>query len=208
MHRRVLLSVVFTAALIQGCASIGRDECEVADWRMVGFEDGAQGALPDAVARYRRACAEHDIVPDLDAYMQGRSEGLKSYCAPGNGFNVGSQGATYAGVCPPEMEPAFLDAYSSGHRLYELESAAYAAQKRLDYAHAELEQLRRDLAASEATLVSGDVPTEQRVQLALDIKDMAKRQGQLERGIVELQRDADKRYAQLARYRSRLAYSP
>ena len=208
MHRRVLLSLVFTAGLIQGCASIGRDECEVADWRTVGFEDGAQGAPPDAIARYRRACAEHDIVPDLDAYMQGRSEGLQSYCAPGNGFNVGSQGATYAGVCPPEMEAAFLDAYSSGHRLYELESAAYEAQGRVDYAHAELEQLRRDLAANEATLVSGDVTTEQRIQLALDIKDMAKRQGHLEREIVDLQRDADRRYAQLAKYRSRLAYNP
>ena len=56
--------------------------------------------------------------------------------------------------------------------------------------------------------MSGQVTTEQRVQLALDIKDMAKRQGHLEREIVDLQRDADRRYAQLAKYRSRLAYNP
>ena len=206
--RRVLFSLVFAGALIQGCASIGRDECEVADWRTVGFEDGAQGALPDAIARYRRACAEHDVVPDLNAYMQGRSEGLQSYCTPGNGFNVGAQGAFYAGVCPPEMEADFLEAYSSGHRLYELESAAYEAQSRVDQANAELEALTRNLAASEAALVAADVSAEQRVQLALDIKDMAKRQGQIERELVELQRDADRRYAQLARYRNRLAYNP
>jgi septal ring factor EnvC (AmiA/AmiB activator) len=106
------------------------------------------------------------------------------------------------------MEADFLEAYSSGHRLYELESAAYAAQSRVDQANAELEALRRNLAASEAALVAADVSAEQRVQLALDIKDMAKRQGQIERELVELQRDADRRYAQLARYRNRLAYNP
>jgi hypothetical protein len=208
MRGRVLFSLIFAAALIQGCASIGRDECAVADWRTVGFEDGTQGALPDAISRYRRACAEHGIVPDLNAYMNGRREGLQSYCTPGNGFNVGAQGSFYAGVCPPEMEGDFLDAYSSGHRLYELESAAYEAQSRVDQASAELEALRRNLAASEAALIAADVSTEQRVQLALDIKDMAKRQGHIERELVELQRDADRRYARLARYRNTLAYNP
>ena len=154
-----------------------------------------------------RASAKFTATVDLPTPPLPEATAIK-LCAPGNGFNVGSQGATYAGVCPPAMEKEFLDAYSSGHRLYELESAAYEAQSRVDYAHAELDQLRRDLAASEASLVSGQVTTEQRVQLALDIKDMAKRQGEVERSLVDLQRDADRRYAQLARYRSRLAYNP
>jgi len=208
MDRRLLLSVTVAAALLQGCASMGRDECQVADWRTVGFEDGARGASPDAIGRYRSACAEHGIAPDLDAYMQGRSEGLQSYCAPGNGFNVGSQGAAYAGVCPPDMEGAFLDAYSSGHRLYELESAADEAQNRVTNAHAELEQLKQDLAAGEAALVSGQISTEERVQLALDIKDKAKRQGEIERDLVNLERELDRRNRQLAKYRARLAYNP
>jgi hypothetical protein len=208
MDRRLLLSVTFAVAVLQGCASIGSDECQVADWRTVGLEDGAQGASPDAIGRYRVACAEHGVVPDLDAYMQGRAEGLQSYCTPGNGFNVGAQGATYGGVCPPDAETAFLDAYSSGHRLYELESAANEAQSRVSYAHAELERLKRELAADEAALISGQITTEQRVQLALDIKDMSKRQGEIERDVVGLERELDRRNRQLARYRDRLAYNP
>ena len=208
MGRRFLLSVSVAAAVLQGCASIGSDECQVADWRTVGLEDGAQGASPDAISRYRVACAEHGVVPDLDAYMQGRTEGLQSYCTPGNAFNVGAQGATYGGVCPPDVEGAFLDAYSSGHRLYELEFAANEAQSRVSHAHAELERLKRELAADEAALISGQITMEQRVQLALDIKDMAKRQGEIERDLVGFERELDRRNRQLARYRDRLAYNP
>src|SRR5262245_18525261 len=164
MHRRVLLSLVFTAALIQGCASIGRDECQVADWRTVGLEDGAQGAPPDAIGRYRRACAEHGITPDLDAYMQGRSEGLQSYCTPGNGFNVGSQGYDYAGVCPPEVEREFLDAYSSGHKLYELEVAANHVQERVSSTIARIDSIKRELAGKEAALISAEITAQERVQ--------------------------------------------
>jgi len=208
MHRRVLLSLVLSVSLIQGCASISRDECQVADWRTVGMEDGAQGAAPDAIGRYRKACAEHGVTPDLDAYMQGRSEGLKSYCTPGNGFNVGSQGYDYAGVCPKNVEKGFLDAYSSGHRLYELESAVNEALDGVTYTSNQIDYMKKDLAAKEAALVSGEMSTQDRVQLALDIKDLSRQQGALEHDLTARQREYDNRNRQLARYRSRLAYNP
>jgi hypothetical protein len=208
MHRRVLLSLAVVATLFQGCASIGPEECQVADWRTVGLEDGAQGLPPDAIGRYRRACAEHGIAPDLDAYMQGRSEGLQSYCAPGNGFNVGATGYGYAGVCPPEVEKEFLDAYSSGHKLYEFETAANEALNRVNNTSNQIESIKKALAGKEAALVSGEMSAQERVQLALDIKDLARQQGELEHELIDRQHELDARNRQLSRYRSRLAYNP
>jgi outer membrane murein-binding lipoprotein Lpp len=206
MHRRVLLSLVLSVTLLQGCASISRDECQVADWRTVGMEDGAQGAPPDAISRYRKACAEHGVTPDLDVHA-GSGEGLKSYCTPGNGFNVGSQGYDYA-VCPKNVEKGFLDAYSSGHRLYELESAVNEALDGVTYTSNQIDYIKKDLAGKEAALVSGEMSTQERVQLALDIKDLSRQQGELEHELVDRQRAYDNRNRQLARYRSRLAYNP
>lgn len=208
MRRRVLLSLALSAVLFQGCAGIGRDECQVADWRMVGLEDGAQGAPPDAIGRYRKACAEHGVVPDLNAYMDGRREGLQSYCTAGNGFNVGSQGYEYAGVCPANVEHEFLDAYSSGHKLYELETAAATALDAVTYTRDSIESIKRELAGKEAALISAEVTTQERVQLALDIKDLSHQQGELEHELVQRQRELDARNRQLAKYRSRLAYNP
>jgi hypothetical protein len=50
--------------------------------------------------------------------------------------------------------------------------------------------------------------TQDRVQLALDIKDLSRQQGALEHDLTARQREYDNRNRQLARYRSRLAYNP
>jgi hypothetical protein len=208
MSLRRLSVSVFTLLLLQGCASIGRDECQVADWYTVGLEDGARGAAPDAIARYRKACAEHGVTPDLNAYMSGRAEGLASFCTPGSGFNVGAQGGAYAGVCPPELESAFLEAYGSGRKLYELEVAANEAEYRLASAQDELAHVRKTIAGKQAALVAGEATTEERLQMALDIRDLARREEELARGLGGLEREVEKRNKQLAKYRSRVAYNP
>src|SRR5689334_20722209 len=99
---------------ISGCATMDRDECLTVDWRTVGFEDGASGYPTDRIGQHRRACAEYGVTPDLTAYQAGRAEGLREYCVPANGFRVGSQGGSYGGICPSDLDPAFADAYQSG----------------------------------------------------------------------------------------------
>jgi hypothetical protein len=208
MRFTVRLAAALGVALVQGCASIGYEECAIADWRTVGLEDGARGATPDAIGRYRTACAEHGVVPDLNAYMQGREEGLRSFCTPGSGFNLGAGGGYYAGVCPQDTELVFLDAFSAGRKLYELETAADRAYNNLTAANDELAHVRQNLAGAQAAIVSGQATVDERVQLALDIRELARRQGELEHQIVDLEHELDRRNRQLARYRSRLAYVP
>lgn len=54
------------------------------------------------------------------AYERGRETGLREFCRPASGFKFGAGGSRYAGVCPADLEDEFLDAYASGHHLYEL----------------------------------------------------------------------------------------
>ena len=37
-----------------GCATMGKDECLSADWRTIGFEDGAGGYPASRIGQYRQ----------------------------------------------------------------------------------------------------------------------------------------------------------
>ena len=78
------------------------EECALSDWHAVGFEDGSLGYAAARLGDHRRACAEHGYAPDFAAYQAGREEGLRLYCQPSRGFNVGSKGGQYNGVCGAE----------------------------------------------------------------------------------------------------------
>merc|ERR1711916_171837 len=67
-------------ALLQGCASLSKEECLVADWQQIGFEDGSRGRDLLTLARHRKACAKAGITPDRAAYERGHRQGLLRYC--------------------------------------------------------------------------------------------------------------------------------
>ena len=68
--------VVFAigAVLLTGCAGgLSKDECLYADWRAIGYEDGARGAPASAVSSHRQACAKKaGVTPDMSEYLAGR----------------------------------------------------------------------------------------------------------------------------------------
>ena len=105
--------ILITGLAATGCATLNESEWRNADWRTIGFEDGARGASASRIGEHREACAGHDIAPDLTAYRQGRDEGLRQYCRVQNGFRLGEQGKAYTGVCPEDVESAFQAAYES-----------------------------------------------------------------------------------------------
>lgn len=188
--------------VLAGCASMSTDECLVADWEAVGFEDGSRGAGSETLGRHRKACAKAGVAPDFLAYERGRQAGLEQYCQSSVGYRVGSSGGVYSGVCPAHLEPEFMAGYADGRELYELRSAVNDLESRLASRKHELEELRDELAAVEATVIAGDVETEERVRLLLEAKDMAKREGELETEIAELERQAAVARARLDDYRA------
>ena len=165
---------------------MNKAECLISDWQMIGYEDGARGYGTQRLARHRKACAKHGIVPDLAAYQQGRSEGLHEYCQPTKGFALGSSGSKYAGVCPAELEADFLDAYNAGHHLRQLRASVASATGQISYKKRALEQVKKDLVAIEAALISDEATSEQRLVLLGQIKQLSETRGQLQAEIEDL----------------------
>ena len=50
--------LLLVAMSFAACASMSEDECRTADWRTIGYEDGAAGASATALGHRREACAD------------------------------------------------------------------------------------------------------------------------------------------------------
>jgi len=180
-----------------GCAGMSGDECITSDWAAIGYEDGARGYTTDRISQRRKACAKHGVTPDFAAYQRGREQGLVEYCQPGRGFDVGSNGGRYTGVCSVDLEADFLDAYNAGYHLYTLRSNVNRANSAINAKERELERIGVEMRNKEASLISDETTTEERVLLLVDLKDLSERTGQLEAEIQDL-------YQQKARYQVEL----
>lgn len=198
--------IFLTVFLLAGCASMSKEECLTADWRAVGYEDGAAGAPVSAITPRRQACAKKiGAAPDMDAYLVGRDEGLADYCRPSNGFAVGARGAAYYGVCKDVLADPFLAAYRRGADLYALETAAIRAGDAVAAAQEELWSIRSRIAELEAALVSPATPNADRVEHLVEMKNLYKDQRRVESDIAALSRDQTRAEAVLADYRRHLA---
>lgn len=205
MMRASAAILLFT---LSGCATMDRDECLTVDWRTVGFEDGAAGYSGDRIGQHRKACAKHGVTPDLEAYRLGRDEGLREYCVPSNGFRLGSRGGSYNGMCPADLEPAFLDSYQSGRQLYTLESRLSGVTHALNARRDELEDAESDIVARSARAISSDATTEERAQAVVDVKHLGERVGRLKSEIRQLEEERVLCERDLQDYRASLQLSP
>lgn len=171
---------------VGGCASMSGDECMTSDWGAIGYEDGARGYTTDRFGQHRKACAKHGVTPDFAAYQRGREQGLVEYCQPGRGFEIGSNGGGYSGVCRADLEGDFLDAYNAGYHLHTLQKNVDSASSRINSKERELERIEEEIHDKEAALISDAATTEQRIVLLKELKDLSERTGQLEAEIREL----------------------
>jgi hypothetical protein len=203
MRQAPILAVfVFLA----GCASMSKEECRVADWQAIGYEDGARGAPMSALSSRREACAKKaNLAPDMDGYLLGRAQGLELFCRPSNGFELGARGGAYNGVCMGESEYDFSAAYRSGEQLYHLTVDANSAAAAVERAHHDLAHVRGELAATEAGLISPDTPMSARVDLLVRLKELSEEKGRIEASISPLAREHERAEAELADYRAFLA---
>ncbi|HEY0845921.1 MAG TPA: DUF2799 domain-containing protein [Noviherbaspirillum sp.] len=154
------------ALLLAGCASLSPEQCVRADWRQIGFSDGAVGASAARINDHAKACAEVGVRPDLDAYLRGREQGLVNYCQPENGFAVGRSGnLPNAGDCPEPMKPAFMDQYRDGYQVHVLETDL--AQRR-SHIYRNNQLIRRSnerIHAIREELAKSDLPDDRRKSL-------------------------------------------
>lgn len=204
MHARILILPLLVIAA--GCATLSEEECLQSDWRAIGYEDGAQGYPAERIGEHREACAKHGVTPDLEAYRAGREEGLQAFCRPEGGFRAGAEGRTYEGVCPPELEVAFMPAYEQGRELNRLERRVERVEGDIDGKRRELRSIQRRLYDIDARMRDDDTSRTQYQQLAAEAKDLARRQGQIEADIIHLQNTWESYQADLEDYRRTITY--
>jgi hypothetical protein len=175
--------ILLLILILPACATLNKKECLNADWRSIGFEDGARGAKTSRIGQHREACAEYSIKPDLDAYRGGREQGLQSYCRPGNGYQVGLSGNSYNDVCPAALENDFVVAYKAGEKIYRLESDIRNLSRTLKQDEKALKALKEELSTVEAELVSNGVASKRRIELLAEVREKGKNQDKLENKI-------------------------
>jgi hypothetical protein len=202
--RKALLALAGTSVLA-GCAGMSEQACLVSDWRAVGFEDGAVGRSVTNIGNYREACSKHGVTPDLDAYRAGHAEGVEIYCRPNNGFEVGHSGATYQGVCPANLESAFLANYDSGRRLFELESALQRIDSQIVSNARAQESIRAELTAIAASMISDATTAEERVLLVSRSAELGSKYAELSASTDALKQERVVHEQELRRYQETLA---
>jgi hypothetical protein len=109
-----IISVMAILLLVAGCASVSKEDCLLIDWYEYGRMDGRQGKPRTAFQGRAKACLEHGISADRQAYYKGHDLGLKYYCTEQKGFELGQKGLAYNSVCPLQLEPDFRAGYHKG----------------------------------------------------------------------------------------------
>ena len=207
MKKRLLpvLAVTMGGLVLTGCASMNEDECLTADWNGVGYQDGARGQSSEGIARYRKSCAKHGVSPDLDAYLMGWEDGVIRFCTPQNGFDAGSRGQRYQGVCPADIEPDFLLAFSDGKQLHALRSAVNHISSNISRDQRHLREVEDSIVRKETQLISPDGEIADRVQLLADIKRLSEERGHLRKAITRNEYELGRAEVELEHYRSDIA---
>jgi hypothetical protein len=205
MRRVFAMTFVLALASCGGGSGMQEAECLTADWRAVGYEDGAQGYGPQQLAVRRKACAEYGIAPNFEAYMAGRDEGLQYYCRPQNGYNVGNNGYRYGGQCPPQLEPAFMAAHGDGFGLYQRRARMQSIGRRLSESRQRSQELEYALADRTLGMASTGLTAADVAARAIEIKQMTEEKIALEQAIKQLEIDYAAAQGEYESYRAQTA---
>jgi hypothetical protein len=196
--RMVQLTCAVVLLVLGGCASMDKQECQVADWRLIGYQDGTAGKPAGAIGDYRKDCAEFAVVPDLDNYLSGREEGLVEFCKPEVGFRIGQSGRNYNSVCPPATAGAFHDAWVDGRAIYHARSAVNSTDEQIRKRKLEVGELQHEKQDMLADLVEVGLRSEQRILILYDIHSIEQDINDLEHEIRELELELEHQQDYLA----------
>ncbi len=186
------------ALSLTACSGMDQAECNAADWRTIGFEDGTAGRTQASIGEYRKACAEHGVTPDLAQYQEGYAEGVRNFCSESSGFNHGRRGGNYQGVCPRDLEPDFLAGYSLGRDHYVLSREVSTLNSRINSSKSRIRSLEDSIATKTLKVADDDTSGDERIELMLEIKNHTLEIGELKNRIRDYEDELSVKEAQYA----------
>lgn len=149
----------FTIAIIAasiffntGCATLSKEECLMANWYDIGYEDGAKGYPTSRIAKHRKACVKHGVHSDLQTYLDGHASGLVVYCTPQNGYQLGLRGGALNTLCQGPSSDGFVRAYYDGQEIYQFKLMISQQQKRADQIKNKLDRVEKKIEEKEEEL--------------------------------------------------------
>jgi len=156
MHsiKPVIFALASLAALtaLSSCATMNEDQCNVADWRIMGQSDGSRGLAQTHVARHQEACGKFGIAVDATAWQSGWEEGIRRHCTFENGMTIGKEGRTATNACPIDMASDYTSAYTAGRAVYNADNRVDRAQRALDMAITAISEATEDTARQTARI--------------------------------------------------------
>jgi hypothetical protein len=120
-----IIAIMAMLIMVAGCASVSKEDCLLTDWYEIGRLDGRQGKARTAFQGRAKACLEHGINADRQAYYKGHDLGMQYYCTEQKGFELGQQGLAYRSVCPLQLEGNFRAGYDKGLQSFCSESKGF-----------------------------------------------------------------------------------
>ncbi len=207
-----LIFLTILVLVLAGCSGKAEErkarleaQCLTADWRAIGYEDGAKGWKRDRISKHRKACAEFGVTPDFDAYIGGHIEGIAYYCQPLTGYNIGTKGRRYNGGCPAGQEAAFQSANADGYGLWEREKAVGDTAGRVSSARQRRDAIELIVTEKSKLMFSPDVLAADRITIGIEIKQLVQEKRDLQRAIPGLEARHAAAQNDLAAYKASLA---
>lgn len=180
---------------------MNQSECQVADWEMIGLEDGSAGKSLSYIGEHRSSCSEFGISPNLSLYEKGHKRGLTHYCVYQNGFDLGARGGVFNSVCAGKSNSEFKAGFDRGfkdHQCQELLVDAEHHWKKLTDAKIDLD---KEIEKNEVLLVNSSSQLD-RLRLLDELKEMNKKRETITHQASRAQREFEKikeRYEQFQR---------
>ncbi len=165
--------LLLLVAVIQACSTgLSKEECALADWRQIGYEDGSVGRNLNHIGRHRKSCAKAGVAPDFNAYKRGHTEGLNQWCNYDNGLSLGESGRNYGGICPKNLEGPFLDGYQYGRRLFEARSLVASIRGHINASLDQIEHLEDERIELGELIILSDTSKVEKVKYLARINEI------------------------------------
>lgn len=203
LTRSAFFGLSAISLLYLGACSTGmsKDECAIADWQQIGFEDGSVGRNLNYIARHRKACSKAGIAPDFEHYKRGHAEGLRQWCNYDNGLHLGEGGGRYEGICPKDLEGSFLNGYDYGRRLFEARSLVNSIRSEIDNSVHHIDDLEEERISLGEFIIDSQTSQVDRVKSLARIQEIGDEITDLEVFIANRQVDLQRAEAELRRIR-------
>jgi len=151
---------------------MNESECKVANWEIIGLEDGSKGRQTSYIGEHREACSGYAVAPDLNAYLKGHAEGLKQFCTESNGYQQGLNGYQNNHLCPADLARGFNRSYTDGYRVYQVRSEIGQLNRQIKSSHYRLKKIAETTKIKEEALIRGTTQEYRRRELLDEIKEL------------------------------------